>query len=127
MSSLLGYFSLIAVLITCLGLIGLAAFTAEQRRKEISIRKVLGASPTGISFLLCKEFLLLIAVANVLAWPVAYYAANNWLQSFAYRQDLQVAIFILTGVSSFAMALLTVSYQAIKAALANPVEALNCE
>ena len=127
MSSLLGYFSLIAVLIACLGLIGLAAFTAEQRRKEISIRKVLGASPTGISFLLCKEFLLLIAVANVLAWPVAYYAANNWLQSFAYRQDLQVAIFILTGVSSFAMALLTVSYQAIKAALANPVEALNCE
>lgn len=127
MSKLLGYFSLIAVLIACLGLIGLAAFMAEQRRKEISIRKVLGASQAHISFLLCKEFLILVAIANVLAWPVAYFASRNWLESFAYRADLQVVIFVLVGVSAFAMALLTVSYQAIKAALTNPVEALNYE
>ena len=127
MSKLLGYFSLIAVLIAGLGLIGLAAFMAEQRRKEISIRKVLGASQAGISYLLCREFLILVAIANVLAWPAAYFAASNWLESFAYRAEMGVTIFVVVGISAFVMALFTVSYQAIKAALTNPVEALNYE
>ena len=121
------YFSFLAVLIGCLGLFGMASFTAEQRTKEIGIRKVLGASVPGIVRLLAKEFLLLVILANLIALPVAYFAMNRWLQSFAYRMNIRVWAFVLTAALSLFIALITVSYQAIRAALANPVDSLRYE
>jgi len=121
------YFSLLAILIACLGLFGLAAFFAEQRTKEIGVRKVLGASVAGIVGLLSKDFIKLMLVANLLAWPVAWYAMNKWLQDFAYRINIGWWIFALAGGVALFIALLTVSTQAIKAALANPVEVLRYE
>jgi putative ABC transport system permease protein len=121
------YFSFLAIFIGCLGLFGMASFTAEQRTKEIGIRKVLGASVPGIVRLLAKEFLILVAVANLIAWPVAYWAMSRWLQSFAYRAGIDPLIFVLSAVLALAIALFTVSYQAIRAALSNPVDALRYE
>jgi len=121
------YFSFLAVLIGCLGLFGMASFTAEQRTKEIGIRKVLGASVFGIVRLLAKEFLLLVIAANLLALPVAYFFMNRWLQSFAYRMNIQAWAFVLTGVLSLFIALITVSYQALRAAFSDPVNALRYE
>jgi ABC-type antimicrobial peptide transport system permease subunit len=121
------YFSFLAVLIGCLGLFGMASFTAEQRTKEIGIRKVLGASVPGIVRLLAKEFVLLVIAANVIALPAAYFAMNRWLQSFAYRMDIHPLIFVLAAGISLSIALTTVSYQAIRAALANPVDSLRYE
>ena len=121
------YFSFLAVLIGCLGLFGMASFTAEQRTKEIGIRKVLGASVPGIVRLLAKEFVLLVIVANVIALPVAYFAMNRWLQSFAYRMDIHPLIFVLSAALSLSIALITVSYQAIRTALSNPVDSLRYE
>ncbi len=121
------YFSFLAIFIGCLGLFGMASFTAEQRTKEIGIRKVLGASIPGIIRLLAKEFLILVAVANLIAWPVAYWAMNRWLQSFAYRTGIDPLIFVLSAVLALSIALFTVSYQAIRAALSNPVDALRYE
>jgi putative ABC transport system permease protein len=121
------YFTGIAILIACLGLFGLAAFAAERRTKEIGIRKVLGASSTGIVSLLSKDFIKLVLLANVIAWPLAYFAMKKWLQNFAYRIDLGWWVFALAGGLALLIALLTVSTQAIKAALANPVEALRYE
>ena len=120
-------FSALAIFIACLGLFGLAAFTTQQRTKEIGIRKILGASVSGIVCLLSKDFLKLVIFANLIAWPIAYYAMNQWLQSFAYRIDLGIGTFILSGLIALLIAILTVSYQAIKAARANPVEALRYE
>jgi len=117
----------LAIFITCLGLFGLASFTAEQRTKEIGIRKALGASVSGIILLLSKEFTKWVLVANIIAWPVAYLAMNRWLQNFAYRIDIGLGTFILAGVLALVIALLTVGYQAIKAARANPVDALRYE
>jgi len=122
-----GHAAFLAVFIACLGLFGLAAFAAEQRTKEIGIRKVLGASITGIVGLLSKEFVKLVFVANLFAWPIAYYAMNQWLQGFAYRINLGWWVFALAGGLALFIALLTVSSQAIKAALTNPVEALRYE
>ena len=127
MSHVFQIFSGLAILIACLGLFGLAAFTTQQRTKEIGIRKILGASVSGIVCLLSKDFLKLVLIANIIAWPIAYYAMNQWLQSFAYRIDLGISTFILSGLIALLIALLTVSYQAIKAARANPVEALRYE
>ena len=127
MSHVFQIFSGLAILIACLGLFGLAAFTTQQRTKEIGIRKILGASVSGIVCLLSKDFLKLVLVANIIAWPIAYYAMNQWLQSFAYRINLGISTFILSGLIALLIALLTVSYQAIKAARANPVEALRYE
>ncbi|HEX9659008.1 MAG TPA: FtsX-like permease family protein, partial [Rhodothermales bacterium] len=127
MSKLLAWFAVIAIAIACLGLIGLAAFTAQQRRREIGIRKVLGASHRAISMLLCKEFLILVIVANVLAWPFAYLASRSWLDGFAYRVDVSIAIFLGTGLAAVVIALATVSWQAIRAALTDPVEVLRAE
>ena len=127
MSHVFQIFSGLAILIACLGLFGLAAFTTQQRTKEIGIRKILGASVSGIVCLLSKDFLKLVLVANLIAWPIAYYAMNQWLQSFAYRINLSIGTFILSGLIALLIALLTVSYQAIKAARANPVEALRYE
>jgi putative ABC transport system permease protein len=121
------YFSFLAVLIGCLGLFGMASFTAEQRTKEIGIRKVLGASVPGIVRLLAKEFVLLVIIANLIALPVAYFAMNRWLQSFAYRMGIHPIIFVLAAAISLSIALTTVSYQAIRAALTNPVDSLRYE
>ena len=120
-------FSGFALLITCLGLFGLAAFTAERRTKEIGVRKVLGASSTRILVLLCKNFARLVMLAFVVATPVAYLAMNRWLEDFAYRIDISWRIFLLAGLAALVISLLTVSYQSIKAALANPVETLRYE
>jgi putative ABC transport system permease protein len=127
LGEIVGVFSFLSIFIACLGLFGLASFTAEQRTKEIGIRKALGASVSSIVMLLSKEFLLLVGVANLIAWPVAYYAMNRWLQDFAYRIELEPGVFALGGVLALGIALLTVSAQAIKAARANPVDALRYE
>jgi putative ABC transport system permease protein len=127
MGTLLNYFSILAVLIACLGLFGLASFTTEQRTKEIGIRKVLGASTPGLIMLLGKDFAKLVLIANIIAWPIAYYVMTNWLQDFAYRININWLIFLLTGVLSVCIALVTVSFQASKAAMANPVKSLRYE
>ncbi len=120
-------FVLLAILIACLGLFGLAAFTAQQRTKEIGIRKVLGASVPSIVALLSKDFLKLVLVAFVIAMPVAYYAMSTWLEDFAYRIDLGPWVFVGAGVLALVIALATVSSQALRAAWANPVKALRSE
>jgi len=122
-----GYFSIIAILIASLGLYGLASYMAEQRTKEIGIRKVLGASAPALFFLLSKNFLLLAGIANLIAWPVAYWVMSGWLQNYAYRIALNVDTFFVAAVLAMVIVLVTVSYQALKAALANPVEALRYE
>lgn len=120
-------FSLIAILIACLGLFGLAAFAAEKRTKEIGIRKVLGATSTNIMFLLSTEFTKWVLLANILAWPIAYYAMSNWLRGFAYRIIIKPWPFLLGALLSFAVALVTVSYQALKSAVSDPVDSLRYE
>jgi putative ABC transport system permease protein len=120
-------FSGIAILIACLGLFGLASFTTIQRTKEIGVRKVFGASVSGIVALISKDFLKLVLVANLLAWPIAWYAMRRWLSDFAYRIDISTDIFLLATVVAFVVAMLTISYQAIKAASSNPVDALRTE
>jgi putative ABC transport system permease protein len=122
-----GTFSVLAIFIACLGLLGLAAFVTEQRTKEIGIRKVLGASVAEIVALLSKEFVKWVLIANVVAWPLAYYVMNNWLKNFAYRTDMSIWIFAASGILALVIALLTVSSHAIKAATANPVESLRYE
>ncbi len=127
LSSLLKWFAFLAILIACLGLFGLASFTAEQRTKEIGVRKVLGASVHSIVMLLSKEFTKWVLVANIIAWPISYLVMNNWLQSFAYRTNMGIWIFVYSGVLALIIALVTVSYQAFKAAWTNPVKALKYE
>jgi ABC-type antimicrobial peptide transport system permease subunit len=117
----------IAIFISCLGLFGLAVLTAFQRTKEIGIRKVLGASVSRIVRLLSKEYLILVIVAIVLATPIAWWGMNKWLQDFAYRIELKWWMFVLAGIIGIVIALVTVSFQAIKAAVANPVESLRTE
>jgi putative ABC transport system permease protein len=120
-------FSMLAIFIACLGLFGLAAFTAERKTKEIGIRKTLGASVPGIVFLLSKEFIKWVLIANIIAWPVAYYFMYKWLQDFAYKTEMSLWIFLLSGILALIIALLTVSVNAIKAASANPVKSLKYE
>lgn len=120
-------FSLLAVFVACLGLFGLAAFTAEQRDKEISIRKVLGATVLEITKLLSADFIKLVGIALLIAFPLAYYLMSNWLQEFAYRIDLSWTPFVFTGICSLAVALITVSLQSVKAAMRNPIGALKKE
>ncbi len=120
-------FAALAVSIACLGLFGLASFTAERRTKEIGVRKVLGATIPNLFRLLSNEFIWLVIVANAIAWPIAYAAMSRWLDDFAYRVDLTWMTFILAGVLAMAIAQLTVSYQALRAATANPVESLRSE
>ncbi|MGD9345780.1 MAG: ABC transporter permease [Candidatus Aminicenantes bacterium] len=121
------YFTLFAILISCLGLFGLAAYMAEQRTKEVGIRKTLGATTPNIVLHFLKEYWALIVSANVLAWPFAYFFMTKWLQGFAYRVQIGILIFILSGTLALIIALLTVSYQAIKAANANPLDSLRYE
>jgi putative ABC transport system permease protein len=124
---LLWAFSTIAVLVSCLGLLGLISFSAEQRTKEIGIRKVLGASVLQIVLMLSKDYCKLLIIATLIAWPVAWYFLDTWLQDFAYRIEVGPGLFVLGAVLALIIALLTVSFQAIKAASANPVEALRYE
>jgi len=122
-----GIFGLLSVLVSCLGLFGLAAFTTEQRTKEIGIRKVLGASVAGITGLLARDFLKLVIIAIAIATPVAYFFMKKWLSDFAYRIDIQWWMFVLAGAGAVAIAFLTVSFQSVKAALANPIKSLRSE
>jgi putative ABC transport system permease protein len=122
-----GTFAMLAIFVACLGLVGLASFAAEQRTKEIGIRKVLGASVSGIVTLLSSEFLALILLANVIAWPVAYFIMKKWLEHFAYRIDVDALPFLGGAAAALLIAMLTVSFQTIKAAMANPAEALRYE
>ncbi|MCP4662206.1 MAG: FtsX-like permease family protein [bacterium] len=127
MGEAVGFFSLVAVFLGCLGLLGLASFTAEQRTKEIGVRKVLGASTAGVLLLLSKEFTKLILIAVVIACPVAYLVLTEWLKDFAYRAEIDWLNFALGAVMAFVIAGLTVGFQAIKAALTNPADALRYE
>jgi len=126
-SRIAGIFSILAIFIACLGLLGLAAFTTEQRTKEIGIRKVLGASVLEVVALLSAQFVKWVLIANVIAWPLAYFVMNKWLQNFAYRTDMSLWIFVVSGTMALVIALLTVSSHATKAATANPVESLRYE
>jgi len=127
MGRIFSTFALLAIIVACLGLFALSSFMTVQRTKEIGIRKVLGASISNVTFILSKNFLALVAISNIIAWPVAYYFMNKWLQDFAYRIDMGWWMFILSGGVALMIALFTVSFQAIKAAVANPVESLRYE
>ncbi|MFA8342611.1 MAG: ABC transporter permease [Rhodothermaceae bacterium] len=120
-------FALIAIFLGCLGLFGLSIFSVEQKVKEIGIRKVVGASVTSIVMMLSKEFIKLILIANIIAWPLAYYLMNNWLQNFAFRIDINLLTFIFAAGISLLVGLITISYQSVKAAYINPVESLKYE
>ena len=124
---ILNIFSVLIILVACLGLFGLVTYTAEQRTKEIGIRKVLGATVSQVTQMLTKEFLKLVLIASIVAFPVAWFAMNKWLQSFAYRTHISWWIFVVAGLTVSLIALLTVSFQAIKAAIANPVKSLRSE
>jgi putative ABC transport system permease protein len=121
------YFAAIAIIISCLGLFGLAAFTAQKRQKEIGIRKIVGASVSGIAFMLSKDFLKLVLVSILIAFPAAWMITHQWLQSFAYRTNIGAGIFFIAGGSIVIITLLTISFQSIKAAVMNPVKSLRTE
>ncbi len=122
-----GAFTLIAIFISGLGLAGLVSFSAEQRTKEIGIRKVLGASVPNILVLLSKEFMILVLLSNLIAWPIAYFSLQKWLQNFAYQTHLGLEIFLFSGMLILGISLITVSYQSIKTAMANPADSLHYE
>jgi putative ABC transport system permease protein len=127
LAAIVSDFTIIAILISCLGLFGLATFSAEQRIKEIGVRKVLGASVTSLVALLSKDFLKLVVVAVIIASPLAWFVMNKWLQSFAYRTSISWTVFVITTLVALFIALITISLQAIKAAMANPVDSLRSE
>jgi ABC-type antimicrobial peptide transport system permease subunit len=124
---LYNYFSVLAIMISCLGLFGLASFMAEQRKKEIGVRKVLGSSVLQIVYLLSKSFTSLVLIANIIAWPLAYFFMKDWLEDFAYRINLNPVYFIISGLAALTVALTAVSYQAFKAARTNPVNTIKYE
>jgi putative ABC transport system permease protein len=125
--NLVRYGTFLAIFIACLGLFGLASFTAEKRRKEIGIRKVLGASVSGIVLLLTKEFTKWVIFANLIAWPIAYYVMSRWLQNFAYHVKIGIWTFLLSAALALVTALITISFQAAKTAASNPVDSLRYE
>ncbi|HEX4372153.1 MAG TPA: FtsX-like permease family protein, partial [Puia sp.] len=120
-------FAVLAIIISCLGLFGLSAYTAERRTKEIGIRKILGASTAGLARLLSKDFIVLVIIACVISFPLAGWMMHNWLLDYEYRITIDWMIFLAAGLLAISIALLTVSFQAIKAALANPVKSLRTE
>jgi ABC-type antimicrobial peptide transport system permease subunit len=126
-SKLSRVFAALAIIISCLGLFGLAAYTAERRTKEIGIRKVLGASISGITTLLSKEFLQLVIISCVVAFPISWCVMYDWLQNYKYRIEISWWIFLAAGISAILIALITISFQSIKAAIANPVKSLRTE
>ncbi len=121
------YFAVLAIMISCLGLLGLASYSTLQRTREIGIRKVLGATIPGIVNMLSKEFMLLVFIAAVIAFPLAWFGMHNWLKDFAYRINIGLWVFAVAGILAFTIAITTVSFQAIRAALANPVKSLRSE
>jgi ABC-type antimicrobial peptide transport system permease subunit len=125
--NVMAFITFIAVFISCLGLFGLAANTAEQRTREIGIRKIMGASVSSIVQLVSREFLVLVLIANAVAWPVAYYAMDRWLENFVYHIELGLGTFLLAGCLALGIALLTVSSQALRAARSNPMKSLRYE
>jgi putative ABC transport system permease protein len=127
LSVIFTYFSILAIFIACLGLFGLASFTAEQKTKEIGIRRILGAPVSGIVLLLSKEFTKWVVAANLLAWPIAYFLMQKWLQNFAFRISIGIGTFLLAAALALMIALTIVCYQSLKAALANPIESLRYE
>jgi len=127
LGKLIKFFTIISVFICCLGMFGLVSFVISRKTKEIGIRKAIGAATSDIIMLLTKDFICFVLVANVIAWPVAYHLMNKWLQGFAYRVDMGLWVFILSGAIALLIAIATVSFQAIKAATANPVESLKYE
>ena len=127
LGKLSGYFSFLAIFISCLGLLGLTMFTAAQRTKEIGVRKVLGANVASIFTLLSKEFIQLVIIAFVIATPIAWLLMDNWLRGYAYKIQISWWVFAVAGIASVVIALLTVSFQALKAAVANPVKSLRTE
>ncbi|MDH4220202.1 MAG: cell division protein FtsX [Candidatus Aminicenantes bacterium] len=127
LSRLFSIFTAIAIYIACLGLFGLASFTVVQRTKEIGMRKVLGASMAGVVLILTKEYVKWVVLANVFAWPLAYYFMRKWLEGFAYHTSLNILAFFASGILALIIALLAVSFQTFKAATANPVDSLRYE
>jgi ABC-type antimicrobial peptide transport system permease subunit len=126
-SALSTYFAGLAIVISCLGLFGLAAFTAQKRRKEIGIRKVIGASVVNITTMLSKDFFRLIFISLAISFPVSWWLMSNWLQNFAYRIFITPYVFVIAGVAVILITLFTISFQSIKAAMANPVKSLRTE
>jgi ABC-type antimicrobial peptide transport system permease subunit len=126
-ATLAGIFSGLAIFISCLGLFGLAAYTAEQRIKEIGIRKVVGASVAQLWLLICKDFLVLIIISCIIASPVAFYFLQNWLQKYDYHISIGADVFLLAAIAALVITIVTISFQAIKAATANPVKNLRTE
>ena len=124
---LASFFALLAIVISCLGLFGLASFVAEQRTKEIGVRKVLGASVFNVWNLLSRDFLVLVIISFLIAIPLAWYGMSKWLQDYSYRINISWGIFLIAGLLALLIALFTVSFQAIKAAIANPVKSLRTE
>jgi putative ABC transport system permease protein len=120
-------FSVLAIVVACMGLFGLATYAAEQRIKEIGIRKVLGASVAGIVEMLSRDFLRLVMIASLIAFPLAWWTMDKWLMNFAYRVDIEWWVFLLAAFIALVIALATVSYQAIRAAIMNPVKSLRTE
>lgn len=127
MSGLFGSMAILAIFIACLGLFGLAAFAADQRTKEIGVRKILGASEGRIFWLFSRTFMRWVILANILAWPAAYFIMNKWLQNFIYRIDIGIGTFVLSGLVALSIALMTVSFQSLKAAMSNPIDSLRYE
>ncbi|MDH4272461.1 MAG: hypothetical protein OEW18_10870, partial [Candidatus Aminicenantes bacterium] len=120
-------FTLLAIFVACIGLLGLASFAVEQRTKEIGIRKVLGASVQGLVLLLSSEFARWVALANLIAWPLAYYLMTRWLRSFAYRTGIGLLPFLFSALIVLGVAALTVGYHAVRSAVAKPVDSLRYE
>jgi putative ABC transport system permease protein len=127
MGQLFNLFAILAIFISCMGLYGLSAFMAEQRTKEIGVRKVLGSSVLNVVFLLSKRFTTLILIAVIIAVPIAWFAIDSWLKSFAYRVNADWIIFLIASLAALVIAWITVSYESIKAAIANPVKSLRTE
>jgi putative ABC transport system permease protein len=127
LQKVISFFTIIAILIAVMGLFALTAFLTKQRTKEIGIRKVLGATITNITISLGKDFILLVIISILIVSPIAWYFLNNWLQHFAYHVSVSVWVFLLTAILSLTMAVITVSFQAVKAALMNPVKSLKTE
>lgn len=127
LKKIFGIFAFLSVFIGCLGLFGLAAYSAERRTKEIGIRKVLCASTAGLAFLLSKEFTKWVLLANLIAWPAAYWVMSRWLRNFAYRSGFDIGIFFLAGALAWVVAFITVGYQALKASNTDPVTTLKYE
>jgi putative ABC transport system permease protein len=127
MEGFFNVFSFLSIVISCLGLFGLATFSAQQRIKEIGVRKVLGASVTGVVTLLSKDFIRPVIISFIIAVPIAWWAMNQWLQGFAYRINISWWIFALAGVAAILIALITISLQTIRAAVSSPVKALRTE